>query len=143
MATNHMPNIHGTDEGIWRRLVIIPFNHTVKRENVDKNLEDKLKAESMGILKWAIDGAMMWQREGLNEPDSIKHAGKDYREEMDVIQAFVDENCQINPDLSVKASELFESYLNWSKETNNWDGMSNNAFVNSFRNWFIFFILCF
>ena len=128
MATNHMPNIHGTDEGIWRRLVIIPFNHTVKKENVDKNLEDKLKAESMGILKWIIDGAMMWQREGLNEPDSIKQAGKDYREEMDVIQAFIDENCQINPDLSVKASELFESYLDWSKETNNWDGMSNNKF---------------
>ncbi|NRO73864.1 hypothetical protein IMAU20067_00698 [Lactobacillus helveticus] len=128
MATNHMPNIHGTDEGIWRRLVIIPFNHTVKKENVDKNLEDKLKAESMGILKWIIDGTMMWQTEGLNEPDSIKHAVKDYREEMDVIQAFIDENCQINPDLSVKASELFESYLNWSKETNNWDGMSNNKF---------------
>ena len=71
---------------------------------------------------------MTTQTEGLNEPDSIKQAGKDYREEMDVIQAFIDENCQINPDLSVKASELFESYLNWSKETNNWDGMSNNKF---------------
>lgn len=128
MATNHMPNIHGTDEGIWRRLVIIPFNHTVKKENVDKNLEDKLKAESMGILKWAIDGAMMWQREGLNEPDSIKSAGKGYREEMDVIQAFVDENCQINPGFSVKAFELFNAYRDWADETNNWKGMSNTKF---------------
>ena len=51
MATNHMPKIYGTDEGIWRRLIIIPFTHTVKKENIDKNLEDKLKAESMGILK--------------------------------------------------------------------------------------------
>lgn len=128
MATNHMPNIHGTDEGIWRRLVIIPFNHTVKKENVDKNLEDKLKAESMGILKWAIDGAMMWQREGLNEPDSIRSAGKGYREEMDVIQAFVDENCQISPDFSVQASELFNAYRDWADETNNWKGMSNTKF---------------
>lgn len=128
MATNHMPNIHGTDEGIWRRLVIIPFNHTVKKENVDKNLEDKLKAESMGILKWTIDGAMMWQREGLNEPDSIRSAGKGYREEMDVIQAFVDENCQISPDFSVQASELFSAYRDWADETNNWKGMSNTKF---------------
>lgn len=128
MATNHMPNIHGTDEGIWRRLVIIPFNHTVKKENVDKNLEDKLKAESMGILKWAIDGAMMWQREGLNEPDSIRSAGKGYREEMDVIQVFVDENCQISPGFSVQASELFSAYRDWADETNNWKGMSNTKF---------------
>ena len=128
MATNHMPKIYGTDEGIWRRLIIIPFTHTVKKENIDKNLEDKLKAESMGILKWAIDGAMMWQREGLNPPEVIKQASQDYREEMDVIEAFISECCVIGNDYKIKASELFDAYKKWADETNNWEGMSNTKF---------------
>ncbi|ALJ24008.1 DNA primase [Lactobacillus gallinarum] len=128
MATNHMPKIYGTDEGIWRRLIIIPFTHTVKKENVDKNLEDKLKAESMGILKWAIDGAMMWQREGLNLPKIIKQASQDYREETDVIEAFISESCVAGNELKVKASELFDAYKKWADETNNWEGMSNTKF---------------
>lgn len=128
MATNHMPKIYGTDEGIWRRLIIIPFTHTVKKENIDKNLEDKLKAESMGILKWAIDGAMMWQREGLNPPEVIKQASQDYREEMDVIEAFISESCVVGDKFKVKASELFDAYKKWANETNNWEGMSNTKF---------------
>ena len=128
MATNHMPKIYGTDEGIWRRLIIIPFTHTVKKENIDKNLEDKLKAESMGILKWAIDGAMMWQREGLNPPEVIKQASQDYREEMDVIEAFISESCVVGDGFKVKASELFDAYKKWADETNNWEGMSNTKF---------------
>lgn len=128
MATNHMPKIYGTDEGIWRRLIIIPFTHIVKKENIDKNLEDKLKAESMGILKWAIDGAMMWQREGLNPPEVIKQASQDYREEMDVIEAFISESCVVGNEFKVKASELFDAYKKWADETNNWEGMSNTKF---------------
>lgn len=128
MATNHMPKIYGTDEGIWRRLIIIPFTHTVKKENIDKNLEDKLKAESMGILKWAIDGAMMWQREGLNPPEVIRQASQDYREEMDVIEAFIDECCIKKDGYKAKGTELFNAYRRWAEETNNWDGMSNTKF---------------
>lgn len=128
MATNHKPKIYGTDEGIWRRLVIIPFTHTVKKENVDKKLEDKLKAESMGILKWAIEGAMMWQSEGLNPPDVIQNAGSEYRKEMDVIEAFIDECCVTNDSYKVKASELFDAYKKWANETNNWEGMNNTKF---------------
>lgn len=128
MATNHMPKIYGTDEGIWRRLIIIPFTHTVKKENIDKNLEDKLKAESMGILKWAIDGTMMWQREGLNPPEVIQQASQDYREEMDVIEAFISESCVVGDEYKIKASELFDAYKKWADETNNWEGMSNTKF---------------
>lgn len=128
MATNHMPKIYGTDEGIWRRLVIIPFTHTVKKENIDKNLENKLKSESMGILKWAIDGAMMWQREGLNPPEIIKQASQDYREEMDIIEAFISGSCVTGDKFKVKASELFDAYKKWADETNNWEGMSNTKF---------------
>jgi putative DNA primase/helicase len=127
MATNHMPKIYGTDEGIWRRLLIIPFLHTVAKENVDKNLEDKLKSESMGILKWAIDGVMMWQSEGLGEPPAIVKATDESRKEMDVVQAFIDEECTTSPAYEIKASELFVAYKKWANETNNYE-MSNTKF---------------
>ncbi|KWU07167.1 hypothetical protein AEL97_11795, partial [Lactobacillus crispatus] len=64
MATNHKPLIRGTDEGIWRRLILIPFEYQVPKDKIDRNLKYKLEAESMGILNWIVEGAIMWQVEG-------------------------------------------------------------------------------
>lgn len=128
MATNHLPKIYGTDEGIWRRLIVVPFNHTVAKESVDKALEDKLKAESMGILKWAIDGAMMWEREGLDQPEAVKQSSEGYREEADVIMQFINEECTARSEYKVKASELFGEYKQWAMDTNNWSHMSSTKF---------------
>lgn len=127
MATNHVPKIFGTDEGIWRRMLIIPFDHTVTQENVDKNLENKLKAESMGILNWAVEGSMMWQSEGLGEPQAVVDATSANRKEMDVVQMFIDDKCTTATGYQVKASSLFERYRQWAKETNNYE-MSNVKF---------------
>lgn len=120
MATNHLPVIRGTDDGIWRRLILIPFTVQIPEDKVDKNLPDKLKAESMGILNWIVQGAIAWQREGLEIPDSIKDASKEYRNEMDQIQAFVDDCCDVGKNYQVKASELFRNYDDWAAETNNY-----------------------
>lgn len=121
MATNHKPTIFGTDDGIWRRMVVIPFKYKIPDDKVDKHLEDKLKAEAIGILNWAIEGAMMWQREGLEEPLAIKQANKEYREEMDVIQSFINDRCVVEDGKLVKASELFKEYKDWAQETNNYE----------------------
>lgn len=120
MATNHLPVIRGTDDGIWRRLILIPFNVQIPEDKVDKNLPDKLKAESMGILKWIVDGAIAWQRESLEIPESIKQASNAYRTEMDQIQTFIDDCCDLGTNYEVKASELFRAYDAWASETNNY-----------------------
>ncbi len=116
MATNHKPLIRGTDDGIWRRLVLIPFNHQVPLEKVDKSLKDKLLAESMGILKWAVDGCLMWQSEGLALPKSIANAGNDYRNEMDVLSEFISDCCEVGTG-EVSATVLYEKYASWATDS--------------------------
>ncbi|PEO93949.1 DNA primase, partial [Bacillus toyonensis] len=56
MATNHKPIIRGTDDGIWRRMAIIPFTVQIPKEKVDKRLKHKLRRELKAILHWAVEG---------------------------------------------------------------------------------------
>lgn len=117
LATNHKPIIRGTDDGIWRRLMLIPFTVQVPKEKVDKRLQYKLERESVGILNWAVDGALKWQREGLEPPQSVKQASKEYRDDMDVLELFVNDCCDKGPDYQAPAGELFKRYQAWADET--------------------------
>jgi putative DNA primase/helicase len=65
---NHKPAIHGTDEGIWRRLRLVPFTVQIPTEEQDRDLLVKLRAELPGILRWAVEGCLDWQRNGLKPP---------------------------------------------------------------------------
>lgn len=116
MATNHLPLIRGTDEGIWRRLKVIPFSVQIPQERVDKNLENKLTTEWTGILNWIVQGAIMWQREGLKDPESVIEANQNYRESMDPLDAFMEECC-IDGNYTIKARPLYEAYREWAKDS--------------------------
>ena len=126
MGMNHRPIIRGTDEGIWRRIHLIPFTVRIPDEKVDKLLRYKLRREMPGILKWAVDGCLFWQREGLEMPTCVMAAIKDYRSKMDVVGAFLDECCTIGVG-SESASALFKAYLQWAKENNEYE-MTNTKF---------------
>lgn len=116
MATNHKPYIRGTDDGIWRRMAIIPFTVQIPESKVDKKLTFKLKRELNAILNWAVEGYLAWQREGLKEPQIIKDQREEYRGEMDVVQAFINECCTVKGHASVQASALYQSYKNWAQD---------------------------
>ena len=88
LATNHKPEIRGTDHSIWRRIRLVPFNVTIPDEQQDRQLPEKLRAEYPGILAWAVRGCLDWQRHGLGIPEEIKHATQNYRSEMDIIGTF-------------------------------------------------------
>lgn len=118
IATNHKPYIRGTDEGIWRRIKIIPFLVTIPKEKIDKNLSSKLKAELPGILNWAIEGAIRWQKEGLGESAQIDQASKEYRREMDTMGTFLEETTEECSWEKVQASDLFKAYNRWALENN-------------------------
>lgn len=125
MATNHKPIIRGTDTGIWRRIHMIPFNVQIPEDKVDKNLTHKLKAEMAGIFKWCIDGCLMWQREGLQMPAAVLKSVREYRREMDVISAFIEDKCTLEG--TVQASMLYAAYASWA-DSNNEYCMSNTKF---------------
>lgn len=125
MATNHKPIIRGTDTGIWRRIHMIPFNVQIPEDKVDKNLTHKLKAEMTAIFKWCIDGCILWQREGLKMPSAVLQSVREYKREMDVISAFIEDRCVLEG--SVQASTLYAAYASWAGDNNEYC-MSNTKF---------------
>jgi putative DNA primase/helicase len=95
VAGNHKPAIRNIDEAMKRRLHLIPFTITVPPEKRDKHLQQKLLAERDGILAWALEGCLAWQRLGrLDPPQQVLDATDEYFEEEDAIGEFLDEDCQ-------------------------------------------------
>lgn len=121
ICTNHKPVIRGTDDGIWRRINLIPFTVRIPPDKIDRELGHKLRKEMPAIARWAVEGYQMWQQEGLKQPECIKAATDDYRAEMDTLQQFC-EDCLEDDDQpgspGVKASDMFEVYERWADDTN-------------------------
>lgn len=121
MATNHKPKIRGADNGIWRRIKMIPFTVTIPPERRDKTLGDKLMAENSGILNWLIEGYKMWVKEGLkDEPDAIKDANEEYRMDMDSVGTFVGDCLEIDATLKwrLHTKLLYDTYIKWCNKNN-------------------------
>ena len=113
---NHKPAINGTDEGIWRRLRLVPFTVTIPEDERDQHLLDKLTVELPGILNWALAGALEWQRDGLKPPAIIANAVRQYREESDTLGRFVAECCEVRKLGQVKSSTLFKRYQEFCEQ---------------------------
>ena len=127
MATNHKPIIRGTDDGIWRRIHMIPFTVQIPADKVDRQLKSKLEREYPAILRWAVEGCLLWQREGLKQPRAVLDMTREYRREMDVISGFLDDRCEMGEGFSAKSSELYAAYSAWC-ESNTEYKMSNTKF---------------
>ncbi|MGG0360364.1 phage/plasmid primase, P4 family [Bacillus tropicus] len=116
-TTNHKPIIGGLDEGIWRRVKLIPFNLSLPAHKRDKRLPEKLSLEMPGILNWAIDGCMKWQQDGLKEPKVVAEATGKYKDDMDILAPFLDEICYVdereNESIMIEAKELYNTYERW------------------------------
>ncbi|MBC3886318.1 phage/plasmid primase, P4 family [Undibacterium griseum] len=116
MAGNHKPIIRGDDHGIWRRTVLIPFEHTFTGDERDEHLLDKLRAEYEGILRWMVEGCLIWQKHGLNPPKIITQQVNAYRSDMDTLQHWIDEVCDVTPTGLMRANAAYTSYQNWCRE---------------------------
>ncbi len=117
LCTNHRPVVKGTDHGIWRRLLLVPFNQRFEGERIDKNLPDKLKAESEGILAWLVRGCMEWQRIDLRPPEIVTEATDEYRSQEDVLGRFIDEQCDRGPNVAVPFKVLYFKLVEWCEES--------------------------
>jgi putative DNA primase/helicase len=113
---NFKPVISGTDLGIWRRVLEIPFTVTIPPEKKDKNLWDVLGTELEGILAWCVEGWKMWDSRGLEIPPAIQQATDAYKEEMDVVGQFIAEMCDSDPKESMSHSYLYSAYVRWAEK---------------------------
>lgn len=97
---NHRPVVKGSDKGIWRRLLLVPFTVEIPDAKRDRKIVARLKKEAPGILNWAIEGCLEWQASGLDAPESVKMATAEYQEEEDLIGQFIEEECQLTGEIA-------------------------------------------
>lgn len=126
-STNHMPNLSAMDEGIRRRIVVIPFLNNLEEHEVDRHLADAFEAELPGIMSWLIQGYIYYTKEGLIAPPIIQKVTAEYFTEQDLFQTFVDEHYLIDANGKVYAKDLYQAYQWWCGD-NGLKAVSNIAF---------------
>lgn len=118
LAANHKPLIRGTDFAVWRRIRLIPFKVTIRDEDKDEHLGDKLQAEFPGILAWAVRGCREWQQRGLDDPDEVLEATNAYQREQDTLASFLTECCTVREYAKIQSALLLKAYQEWSGDKN-------------------------
>ncbi len=124
IAGNHKPAIRNVDEAMKRRLHLIPFTVTIPPDKRDGGLTEKLLAERDGILAWAVQGCLDWQRYGLKPPACVVAATDDYFDEEDAIGDFLEEEAQIHSEARVAVAELFQRWQEWAAKRGEYVGTS-------------------
>ncbi|MBY0548746.1 MAG: hypothetical protein K2W95_15860 [Candidatus Obscuribacterales bacterium] len=117
LHANTLPTIKGTDEGIWRRVVPIPFDVIIPEEKRDKKLLSKLEVEHPQILAWMAWGYQLYKEVGLNLPEKVRLLRKDYRETQDFYKQFLDETTSVHIMENVEAGKLYVAYIIWCKDS--------------------------
>jgi putative DNA primase/helicase len=115
MFSNHKPAIHGRDEGIWRRLRLVPWEVTIPEDERDPDLADKLALEAPGILRWIVEGARRFLADGLTPPKAVQAATDAYRADEDTIGRFIRDVLTIG-DGWVMSSEIKAELEAWCDE---------------------------
>lgn len=134
IATNNKPKIDGQDDGIWRRIHLIPFTRKFEGASQNKRLKDQLRDELPGILNWILEGARLWLRDGLNPPDTVKAATAAYRQESNPITPFIEQCCVVGGGgMNVQAKQAYEAYERFCRDSGveQWRRLTNKAFFKA------------
>jgi P4 family phage/plasmid primase-like protien len=118
LATNSRPRFRDRSQGIWRRMILLPFRYTVPPERKDRKLVSKLKAELPGIFLWALEGLKRLRANGhFTEPAACREVLEEYRLESNPARVFLTENMSFLPGESVRCADVYKNYLEWSKQS--------------------------
>jgi putative DNA primase/helicase len=132
ISGNNKPVIKDTSDGIWRRMQLVPWEADIPASQRDKALKDKLLAERSGIFAWLMRGLLDWRKHGLIEPEDVRLATSEYRDDSDTIGRFLRQTCEVGEDtrarpLRVRKGDLFELYQAWCHQTGSYE-MAERAF---------------
>jgi putative DNA primase/helicase len=116
LMTNNKPEIRATDEGTWRRIMLVPFNVQIPKGTEITGYESILLKEAPGILAWMVKGCLLWQKHGLSPCDAVKVATKSYRQSEDIIARFIETECFVGRNAEVGAASLWNAFNQWTGE---------------------------
>jgi putative DNA primase/helicase len=114
---NHRPRLENVDAAVRRRFNIVPFLH--RPEKPDHSLEDKLRGEWPGILRWMVDGCLDWQEHGLVRPQRVLAATEDYFNDQDLLGQWLATCCDVeagNDRMMETSTALHLSWCSFAKQ---------------------------
>jgi putative DNA primase/helicase len=117
LSTNHKPVIYGTDQAIWDRIRLVPFTLTIP-ENERKPMHEMMglfQDEAPGILAWMVRGCLEWLENGLQTPEEVRTATKQYRSDMDILGEFIDDCCIEDAEAKTPAKDLYLKFKEWGE----------------------------
>lgn len=118
LVTNHRPEVRGDDEGIWRRLRIVPWPIRIPDSERDAALGERLRATELdGVLTWLARGLVDWRNQGLADPGDVVDATAAYRADSDAVGRFLDEKCVIGAECWALSRDLWAAWEAWCRET--------------------------
>jgi putative DNA primase/helicase len=115
LATNHQPKFKSQDEGLWRRVKLIPFTRYFPKPERDTELPAKLLAEAEGIAAWAVAGAKAWYAEGLQEPRCIADSTAEYRQTSDALAGFFPGVLEEHEGAVLDGATAYNRYREWGE----------------------------
>lgn len=111
LCTNERPTFTDRSDGLWRRLIVLPFPVSIAPEHQDPELETKLSSELPGILNWAIQGAVSLNAAGrFEEPAGSTAAAQDFRDQASPERIFLKDECRLDPDAWIETQVLYGRY---------------------------------
>ncbi len=116
-AGNHKPGLRNVDPAMAARVNMVPFLVFIPKDRRDPKLQEKLQAEWPSILRWAIDGCLKWQREGLERPDAVDKATDEYMKAEDSLATWLAEATEtegVGGTDSELVADLFASWKGWA-----------------------------
>ncbi len=120
LYTNHLPKVRALDTGIWRRLIVVPFNARIEGKSDIKNYSDFLVQHAGGaVMKWILEGAKTVIENGyqIEEPDIVKNAIEQYRENNDWLRPFLDEKCEVHPRFTEASGKVYLAYRSFCESS--------------------------
>ena len=115
LRTNHKPVVTGGDDGIWRRLVLVPFKRKFEDHEKDSDLEAKLMAERDGILMWMLEGTRKYLQDGLKLSPRVRAEAAQYRKDSDRIGEFLEDIMEADAGAKINQQTAFKEWDDWSK----------------------------
>jgi putative DNA primase/helicase len=136
LATNHPPRFNSDDDAIWKRAKLVPFvtRFGTDMPEIPNFARDHLYAEADGIFNWVLAGLKDFLANGLQEPAGVLESANKHRQQSDTVARFLDDqiadgNLQEVPEGTIRTSELFAMYEQWSKSCGE-RGLGSRRFIN-------------
>lgn len=131
LNTNYLPAI--TDDTVFlsNRIWVIEFNEHFDENTRDMNLKELFTSEKNRptVLKWLLDGAIDYCKQGLNPPDCVRKATANYRRLHDRIGSFIEDCCLETMGEKAKRSDVYRVYRQWcGREDNRFSPVGSSTF---------------